>query len=229
MKSGIYVIKNIVTGAEYVGSSKCFEARWKQHKKTLRSQTHCNPYLQRSWNLHGEEAFNFEIIEETTDLYNRELFWIHERKPLYNCRTAKVRNSGNGMMFDVSAETRKKMSIAHSKVIVSAETRRKKSLLRAGKPLSESHRQSIINAKREHPQVFTEETRIKISNAQKGKHQSYESRQAKSRAMKGKPLTEEHRLKLLHARHARMKLPISFRTWRELSYSFPAVYWGIEP
>lgn len=65
MNSGIYKIRNTINDKIYVGSAKDFDKRWKRHLKTLRANKHHNIRLQRSFNIHGELAFVFEIIERT--------------------------------------------------------------------------------------------------------------------------------------------------------------------
>jgi group I intron endonuclease len=67
-QSGIYLIKNTVTGKVYVGSSADVDARWYYHRRLLRLNKHDSPKLQNSWNKHGEDAFKFEIIEPVTNL-----------------------------------------------------------------------------------------------------------------------------------------------------------------
>ena len=41
-KSGIYKITNKLNGRIYIGSSKLFKLRWKQHSKALRNNKHSN-------------------------------------------------------------------------------------------------------------------------------------------------------------------------------------------
>lgn len=71
LKSGIYRIINKLNGRIYIGSSKEFKRRWKQHTYSLRSQKHQNKFLQADFNKCGEEAFVFEVVE-TTDGKTRE-------------------------------------------------------------------------------------------------------------------------------------------------------------
>ena len=60
--SGIYQIKNLVTGKLYIGSAKEFRLRFNVHKTYLRKNTHCNKKLQNAWNKYGEEGFSFEPL-----------------------------------------------------------------------------------------------------------------------------------------------------------------------
>lgn len=84
MKSGIYKIENVVTGKSYIGRSLNCQNRWRQHLYKLRKNKHPNPYLQNSWNKHGENNFEFSIIEfcEESILENKECYWIQEYNAL---------------------------------------------------------------------------------------------------------------------------------------------------
>lgn len=63
-RSGLYVIRNTVTGAFYLGSSADVAKRWQQHASDLRRGVHCNSRLQRSWAKYGAEAFVFDVIRD---------------------------------------------------------------------------------------------------------------------------------------------------------------------
>lgn len=67
MTSGIYIIRCIPTNKVYVGSSKNIEERWLQHKQMLLKGSHHSIKLQRAWDKHGAENFEFEIVEEVID------------------------------------------------------------------------------------------------------------------------------------------------------------------
>ena len=64
MATGVYVITNSVTGAQYIGSSRDIDQRFNAHRHYLRHNTHKNPILQRAWNKYGEVAFMFNTICE---------------------------------------------------------------------------------------------------------------------------------------------------------------------
>jgi group I intron endonuclease len=85
MKSGIYKITNIVNGKFYIGSSKDIEWRWYCHKHYLKTNCHGNPKLQHSWNFHGEDKFQFAIIEEVEPteklLLEREQYYLDTWQP----------------------------------------------------------------------------------------------------------------------------------------------------
>lgn len=76
--SGIYMIRNNVNGKVYVGSSMNIKSRWYFHKNDLRKNQHHSLLLQRSWEKHGEDVFEFSVIENCAAeiLIDREQHWI---------------------------------------------------------------------------------------------------------------------------------------------------------
>ena len=91
MKSGIYKIKNIITGDCYIGSAKNYLERWQRHRKDLRKNKHHSIYLQRAFTKYGESSFIYGIIEycELNELEEKENLAIQLYKPCYNiCPTA---------------------------------------------------------------------------------------------------------------------------------------------
>ena len=82
MQSGIYKIVNIVNSKCYVGSTKDFNRREKEHFDDLIKQKHSSIKLQRSYNKHGKDKFQFLIIEiipyEKEIIIERENYWIKE-------------------------------------------------------------------------------------------------------------------------------------------------------
>ena len=85
-KCGVYQIQCSVSGKVYIGSSKHVFNRWYQHRSALRRGQHTGPRLQKAWNKHGESKFVFSVLEECSpdDRYQREQFWIDQKKPDYN-------------------------------------------------------------------------------------------------------------------------------------------------
>ena len=95
--SGIYVIKNLAEGHNYVGSSVRVCARMDGHKSRLEKGKHHSKNLQEDWNRLGSHNFLFEVLEEVdlVLLQERENFWIEELKGLerYNsCRAGGRRD-----------------------------------------------------------------------------------------------------------------------------------------
>lgn len=76
--SGVYQILCIPTGKIYIGSAVDLWARWNGHRRALRRGKHVNCYLQQAWTRHGEENFEFSVLEfvDTSDLLSSEQAWI---------------------------------------------------------------------------------------------------------------------------------------------------------
>lgn len=101
MTCGIYQIYNLVNNKLYIGSSKNIDKRRKLHIYQLNNNQHINICLQRSWNKHGENAFEFRILEECIleKLIEREQYWLDKYKSYdknigYNIRTVAQSNWG---------------------------------------------------------------------------------------------------------------------------------------
>lgn len=84
--TGIYFIKNKITGEIYVGAAKSINERLSNH--FVRD---CNKYkrsrLYADIRTLGKDAFEYGILEKVSDiskLLEREQFWYDELKPTYN-------------------------------------------------------------------------------------------------------------------------------------------------
>ena len=91
MNSGIYIITNAMTGSQYVGSAVNFNKQWATHIRDLKKGSHHSRYLQRAWDLYGEDAFEFDVILRCAP----DRCIVHEQeeidffKPAYNmCQIA---------------------------------------------------------------------------------------------------------------------------------------------
>lgn len=79
-RAGIYAVRHVESGKCYVGRAAGqlgFYKRWSEHRRTLRRGKHANRHLQAAFNLHGEEAFAFDILEfcATDQTGAREAYW----------------------------------------------------------------------------------------------------------------------------------------------------------
>lgn len=77
---GIYRLYNLINGKSYVGQSVNIRSRWQGHLCDLREGRH-NRLLQADCDLHGINAFEFEILEllnskDPNILSERELHWV---------------------------------------------------------------------------------------------------------------------------------------------------------
>jgi group I intron endonuclease len=79
MDSGIYAIINKINNKIYVGSTINFKKRWIKHKTELRNKKHHSKHLENAWHAHGEENFQFKVLEEVEniqDLINKEQYYL---------------------------------------------------------------------------------------------------------------------------------------------------------
>ena len=86
---GVYQITNILTGKFYIGSSVNIAHRWRHHIWHAKGQTNVSRYrLQHALAKHGEEMFEFEVLEECEPIKEvilaREQHYIDTLKPDYN-------------------------------------------------------------------------------------------------------------------------------------------------
>jgi group I intron endonuclease len=61
--SGVYQVKNLVSGKVLLGSSLNLEGLLNRNRFTLRNNSHTNKELQKDWNKLGPDQFVFEILE----------------------------------------------------------------------------------------------------------------------------------------------------------------------
>lgn len=86
--SGVYKITNTITGDFYIGSSRNVKQRLAVHR-CISTWNKCpNNQLYLDMWKYDVNNFKFEIIEETSNLKEREQYWIDELRPSYNIRRA---------------------------------------------------------------------------------------------------------------------------------------------
>ena len=162
-KAGVYLIRNLHTGAVYIGStSRTIAGRWVNHCGDLSGQRHCNPRLQNAWNKYGPDGFAWEVIEHAE---GREAVLACEQRWIdhywggrmgvdcYNMLPTAGSTAGHIM----SPEARAKMSAA--KRLMSPETRAKMSVAKRGRLVSAETRAKMSRY------TASPETRAKISAA----------------------------------------------------------------
>jgi hypothetical protein len=177
--------------------------------------------MQNAWNKYGENLFEFSCVETVNnpeELIEREQFWIDKLKSVQNgFNLRKHARSNLGIKY--SEESKQRISDAHRGVPLDEE-RRKRML---GKPVSKETRLKISEAQRGRPRApHSEETKRKLSEANRGKTLSAEHRQKLSDAHRGiskGPHTEETRRKMSEAQRGKSKPPISDEHRRKLSES----------
>ena len=231
VRSGIYVILNLVNGKVYIGSSVDVVGRLACHKIELARGKHGNMHLQSAWNKHGAGAFSFDVLKECPEdeLLEQEQFHMDVLDSMnpamgYNSRGAdrqgvmrqevrnRIRASNKGQKR--STETCARMSVSARRKFENPAAREALRILFKGKPLQPEHR-----AKKRAAQQ-TPEYRAKISASHKGvplspghraslvvAWSSPERRKRASLALKGRRLSVEARNKMSAARKGVLHSP----------------------
>lgn len=132
----IYQIKNVLDNKIYIGSAKNFGRRKSRHLTLLRQNKHHSKHLQNAFNLHGQDSFIFEIVQEIEhpqEVYEIENQFIKLLKPEYNMMQDVFSHIG----LKRSKETCERISKALTGKKLSDEHREKTRLANFGKKQSE--------------------------------------------------------------------------------------------
>ncbi len=222
---GVYVIVNKVTGRRYIGSSYDIWKRWIVHRRILRIGKHHSPYLQHSWDKHGEGAFSIELLETVEDrstLLPREQFWIDHCDATNNIAGFNVnRFAASCLGTPKSAEHKAKISASRLGKPRPAEVLAKLHAGRANHIYTEAERNGA--RERQLGKLLSPETRAKISAAHKGKKLSPERIERARLARTDWRFTDEQRAKMSAARKGKRKGPMSDETKAKLRTSQLAV------
>ena len=100
----IYKITNDINGKIYIGKTEHFnpEDRWNEHLKDYKKERCRNRPIYKAMNKYGEEHFHFEVIEETDNAEEREIFWIselHTYVGFENCNGYNATLGGDGKSY----------------------------------------------------------------------------------------------------------------------------------
>ena len=174
----IYYIRNLINEKLYIGSSVHYKHRVLMHYNELINNKHKNPHLQNSWNKHGEENFEFGILEyidsniyDNDDLRDIEQIYIDHFNVCDDNFGYNISEITVGVSRKMPEEQKRKISESHKGKILSDETRKK---------LSESHKGLVVS----------EETKKRLSDIQKGERNPFF----------GKTHTEEAKEKMRQAK-----------------------------
>lgn len=132
--SGIYQIKNKITGQSYIGSSIDLLKRFSSHKSRLNRNEHRNNYLQNAWNKYGQENFEFNVlflIYDTDRKFLDEILLKREKEYITLHKSNSTENGYNLQIvknnrFIVSEETREKIKKARAKQTMPKWTEKRK-------------------------------------------------------------------------------------------------------
>jgi len=224
---GIYEIRNMLNGKQYVGSSVNIRTRLGEHVNDLNKGKHHNARLQHAWNKYGAGAFAFDVLEVVGDVKNlieREQCWLDALAPQYNLylnarsrlgipHSAETKARISAAKMNPSQETRDRISEANRNRSLEARARMSES--HRGKILSEETKAKIAEANRQRGYEFyaevgakrrghrhSPESIAKMRQVQAGKQISNEQREKLRAANLGKRHSEDTKAKM-RAAHAR--------------------------
>jgi group I intron endonuclease len=154
----IYKIINVINNKFYVGSAVNYEKRKARHLWRLRRGDHANKHLQAAWNLYGEKAFMFAVVQEvaeSADLLAAENVWLFEhvgKEHCYNIATDATaptrgwtgeKNPMWGKTFSHSDAAKLRIGKAAKTRVQSEEEKVKRRATMRGKPQPASVRAKI--------------------------------------------------------------------------------------
>jgi group I intron endonuclease len=170
--TGIYLIKNMLSGKFYIGSAVSMEKRFYEHRWALERNRHNNIHLQRAWSKDGKDNIIFEKYLECS----KEDLILYEQLIL----DSSIFSFGRENIYNISPTAGSTLGRLHSK-----ETKIKIGIKSKGRWSGKHH---------------TEETKEKIRlgniGKNKGKKASIETRKKMSEYRKGRKFSEEHKRNL---------------------------------
>ena len=184
IKSGIYVIENLINGRKYVGQGNNLDKRMNEYHANSKA-------LNAAMDKYGKDNFNRYVIEYCSieELDERERYWIKELRSHTSEKGYNISWGGHSPMRGISPsiETRKKLSMSRIGTHPSDETREKMSIAKAGKPRSEEVKEKMrITRKGENNSFYgmhhSDETKEKMRLAKIGTHPSEEAKKARDKA-----------------------------------------------
>jgi hypothetical protein len=145
---GIYKISCTQETVVYIGSSNNIDRRWKEHKRTLNNSKHHNSNLQLAWDAYGSDSFTFEIVENTTDLVNREQHWVDSYWPnCYNSSPKVWSNMANPATVLKAVESLRKSGKRGGQKLTEELVVQIKTLLRDGTSVKEIAEDFMISSR----------------------------------------------------------------------------------
>lgn len=189
-EAGVYSIRNTVSGKIYIGSAINLSRRFSEHFRMLKRGKHENDHLQKSWNKHGHENFEF-VIEEVCladDAVVREQFYLDRYRE----------GVGWDNMYNIQPTAQSRLGFCHSEESLN-KMRKQQSGEGNGffgkkhsKESREKMRDSSIGQVAWNKGVsWGDEVKSKISEANKGKKLSEDHKKKIGDFFRGRPLSPE--------------------------------------
>jgi len=144
----VYRISNKLNTMSYIGiTGQPVKRRWRVHVSASRCEQR-RSYVQNAIRVHGADSFNFEhlcTVPSVTEAIELERLLIADLGTLapagYNL------TAGGEVRKEVSAETRRRLSLAHRGIKQSAETIERRRVSMLGKPQTAQKSERIRAAK----------------------------------------------------------------------------------
>jgi group I intron endonuclease len=206
----IYRIVNVVNDNLYIGSAVNPRRRRWEHWSSLKKGTHHCSALQAAWNEYGEDAFEFEIVQEVPD--DKDLLLIEDTYLLQHAGRQHCYNTAVSTQQSSAAlpEVREKISSSLKEKYRSGEF-----VPRLGKRHGDETR-ALISKKvrravaqgRGGKFIPSEETRKKMSDALKGNQcaKGYKRTEAEREAIRQRVLGNQNWLGKHHTEASKAKM-----------------------
>lgn len=181
---GIYLIVNIINDKIYVGSGVYFDRRFGQHRHDLKKNSHDNKYLQAAWNKYGENNFIFVKLIMLPPVLELHL---EQEKKWIKLLDSCNRELGYNLRENPNSNLGYKFSDEFKANISKTHLGRKRP------PFSDETRRRMSEAQK--GKKLSEEHKAKFNR--KGKRHSQESKDKLSKARTGVSIhTEESKAKI---------------------------------
>jgi len=189
---GVYKISNTLSERYYIGYSKDIDRRFCVHRSKLRKNCHDNIFLQRAYNLDGEDKYKYEIIHicnteaEAKDIELQYLSDLSIRGKLYNLN---YNNSGGDLMSHHPEKEKIRKQILKSH----AETIKNMTLEERNQKYCKFGEKNGMYGKTHTEEVKQLNSSLKAGNTYfKGRKHTRESKQKMSEIRKNKNTGEEN-------------------------------------
>ena len=209
---GIYKFTNKLNNKVYIGKSVNVERRIKRHLREFKYEN-IQCYFYRAIRKYGIENFDYEIICECKkeNLDEMEKYYIH----LYNSNNLKygynMTEGGDGALgTHCTEENRKKLSERMKennpmKNGMSDEQKKKISQSLKGRKMSKEFCKKTSKRMKENNPMKNSDIAKKVSEKNKGKTASEETKKKLSESLKNRVFSEEHKNKLKKAASKRKR------------------------
>lgn len=127
-KSGIYSIICTVNGKQYIGCSKNIYSRINAHKSYLKNNKfkQDNKYFIEDWNKYGSDAFDYKVLEYTTEnLKDKECYYITSLDTVNREKGYNLRRDHSILGMISLQETKNRYSEAQKNRFKNLEERKK--------------------------------------------------------------------------------------------------------